>query len=395
MSGTFTDNAAITASGGAGTGGSAGSTGGGGGSGGSIYISAITFAGTSGSFAANGGIGGAVTGNTGGGGGGGKVSVRYVTDSSSFLASRTAAGVAAAAGSAAVGTLYTGSFYDAAGPAMTGAVTADSDNDGQIDQVVVTFDTDVSSGTVAGSDFSVAGYTVSSASRTASATVTIVLAESGAADTNATPTVTIVGVIEDASANVTSSGTQASTDGAAPVRLSQSYKDVVSVNGTVDRFDVVYSENITLDECDSADYVFAGADVGSIVLSSCAVSSTNLQLTVTGAASNDTLLTLTVEYVASGGTANSIHDAANNNSAAYAAQALSDGAAPFALSASYLDTGATPDGNVNRVDIVFTEPMTISYTAGDWAFTTPGSLNLVDGGGSASTATINLIRPLS
>ena len=361
-----------------------------GGAGGTVYIDTITYTSTTGTLSAIGGDGRNTT--VDGGGGGGRIAIFYITDTDGALAALVEATVAAGGVGGASNSGSTGSLYldqdTTPGPVMTAAVTADTDNDGQIDAIVVTLDKDATAGSVSGADFTATSFTVASASRTASAQITIVLTESGSGDTGATPTVTIVGSITDTLGHTTTSGTQASTDGAVPVRLSQSYKDVVSVNGTVDRFDIVYSESLTLDECDSADYTLSGADVGSIALGSCAVSTTTLQLTVTGATANDTELTLTIAYTASAGTANSIHDAANNNAATYTAVSLADAAAPYALSASYKDV-VLVNGTVDRVDVVFTETVTLSsYNASDWSFPGAGSLNLSDTGASASTATI-------
>ena len=111
---------------------------------------------------------------------------------------------------------------DDAGPCLASASTGDSDNDGKIDQVVVTTNEDVAGGTIAGADFTVTGYTVASASRTATSQVTIVLTEAGAVDSDAAPATSIGGSIDDGSANSSTSGSVTPTDGAAPVLLSVS-----------------------------------------------------------------------------------------------------------------------------------------------------------------------------
>lgn len=356
--GTFTHDGALSADGEAGQAATATyDNAAGGGSGGTIYLITTTFAGATGTFSSDGGAGGNLTNAGGGGGGGGRVTISRSSDSSSYLsglsaATVTVAGAAGGYGSSTAGSTGSFTINDTGGPEMTNASTADNDNDGQIDRIIVTLDEDVDGASVVGADFTVSSFTVSSASRTADSQITIIITESGSYDTSATPTVEIVGSIQNLSAQTTTSGTQVSVDGAAPIPYALSYTDFNN-DGQVDRFDATFSEDIAYDECESGDFTFGGADAGSIAVSSCAFSTTTLQLTVTGAPSNDTNLSITMAYTAANGIAGSVDDAAGNAIADITATVAADAAKPLALSSSYTDSNS--NGQVNRLDVLFTE----------------------------------------
>ncbi|MBT7716975.1 hypothetical protein HN699_01210, partial [Candidatus Uhrbacteria bacterium] len=185
-------------------------------SGGSVNIATGTLSGA-GTISADGG-----NGNTdySGGGGGGRVAVLY-SNASGFtlgnIVSVLGENSSGTPGNATDGTAGTVSLTDL-GPSISTAVTDDDDGDGQIDRIVLAMTEDVESATVAGADFTLSdSYTVASASRTADSQITIVVTEkSNDGDTEVVPTVTIAGSIDDTSANSTTSGSKASTDGAKP-----------------------------------------------------------------------------------------------------------------------------------------------------------------------------------
>lgn len=103
---------------------------------------------------------------------------------------------------------------------LSSAVTADNDGDGYLDRVVATFTKDLDGSTVAGADFSVAGYTVASASETSAGVVTIVLTEESTYDTGATPLISIAGSVSDTSGNTTTSSSVTADDSAVPMMVS-------------------------------------------------------------------------------------------------------------------------------------------------------------------------------
>ncbi|MBT3230604.1 Ig-like domain-containing protein [Candidatus Uhrbacteria bacterium] len=251
VSGSFTHNGSITADGGDGGVVDTGDKAAGGGSGGSIYVTAgsvIEGGGATGTFSADGGAGANDNVTDGGGGGGGRVRVGYGADADSLVAGLSAGGVAAggaATGTAVAGSTGTLSTADIYGPSISTAVTNDADADGQIDTIVLTLSEDVTGGTVAGADFTLSdSYTVASASRTADSQITIVVTEkSNDGDTEVVPTVTIAGSIDDTSANSTTSGSKASTDGAKPRISAIKYRDQ-DADGKIDVVTLNFSESL-------------------------------------------------------------------------------------------------------------------------------------------------------
>jgi putative cell wall-binding protein len=91
-------------------------------------------------------------------------------------------------------------------PAISTVTTADTDADGQIDHVLITYTENIQQSSVATGDYTVSGHTVSDYA-VAGKVVTLTISESGTNDTNATPDVTQIGAIADNSAqhNVLSS----------------------------------------------------------------------------------------------------------------------------------------------------------------------------------------------
>jgi hypothetical protein len=114
------------------------------------------------------------------------------------------------------------SFKDTIPAEIASATTADTDRNGQIDQLTVTMSEPVKAGSVQASDFSVEGYVVKDVVSVNGATVTLALQESGIADTGAKPKVKLVGSVEDLAGNAGYDSTIeiTSADGAAPVLLS-------------------------------------------------------------------------------------------------------------------------------------------------------------------------------
>ncbi|MEK9155520.1 MAG: fibronectin type III domain-containing protein, partial [Patescibacteria group bacterium] len=140
---------------------------------------------------------------------------------------------------------------------MASATTADTNTNGYLDSVVVTFSQDLDGSTIAGSDFAVSGYTISSASETAAGVVTIVLSEGPSVDTGATPLVTIVGSVSNASGNVTTSGALTPTDSALPILTSAVAQDI-DANGYIDRVVALFSEDLDGSTVSGSDITVAG-----------------------------------------------------------------------------------------------------------------------------------------
>jgi hypothetical protein len=251
----------------------------------------------------------------------------------------------------------------------------DTDFDGQVDGVVLTF-TENTTITYSDGDWSVVvndltGMDVSavaSGNGTSSITLTAT-ANAGitGVDTGSEPTIAYTnttGSIVDGSANERTTISAATfEDGAAPAALSQNYKDTNN-DGQVDRVDVTFSELLEQNECEASDFSFGSTDAGSIAVSSCAVSTNELRLSISNAPAQDTNLDITWSYDASNGTANSLDDSNGNGTGDQTGKTLADAAAPLLISSSPADS-ATGVANDADVVLTFTEPMdtgSVTYT---------------------------------
>jgi len=149
-----------------------------------------------------------------------------------------------------------------------------------------------------------------------------------------------------------SDGTDTEVDAASPVLVSQNYKDT-NGDGAINRLDLTFSEAIAEDEFEAGDYTLSGADTGSLVVASSAQATTDLRLTLTGGAANDTNITLSVAYDKDAGVTSSLDDAAGNAVADITASVLADAASPVPTAFAYKDVDL--DGAVDRIDVTFTE----------------------------------------
>ena len=259
---------------------------------------------------------------------------------------------------------------DAAAPAIIEAKTLDNDNDGQIDQILVTLSETIADGssTLNNTTFTVAGYTVSGTTTGTSPNdneVLISLTESGSADTDATPNVVLVAAkISDGTNALASNQTFSGTvDTALPVLLSASYKDINPIaepDGTVDRVDVIYSEDVSNSTFEAGDWTFPtnGANFSA---ASANFNGNTIEITVTGAAANTTVFgATTVLYTANAGIANSIKDVVStpNNALTSSATTLSDAARPIMVTAITKDSNI--DGSADQIVVTFSEPVDLS-----------------------------------
>ena len=147
------------------------------------------------------------------------------------------------------------------------------------------------------------------------------------------------------------------TDGAAPVLLSASYKDS-NGDGTVNRIDAVYSENITGSSFfESGDWTLP-TNSENLTVSSGAFSGSDVQITVGRASANTTALgTTTLKYTRTAGTANSMSDGINP-SVDSDVITISDAALPVIASAETGDVNN--DGTVDRLTLTFSEQVDLS-----------------------------------
>lgn len=135
---------------------------------------------------------------------------------------------------------------DKLAPVVTARETGDSDKDGKIDTLKVTFSEALYADSVAASDFEVEGHTIKGvkALDAAAGTVTLELQE-GIFNTDATPKVKVIGSVSDALGNASKAETvaTASTDKAAPVIVSATLpKGAYATSG--DTLVVTFSETV-------------------------------------------------------------------------------------------------------------------------------------------------------
>jgi trimeric autotransporter adhesin len=154
-----------------------------------------------------------------------------------------------------------------------GIVSVDSDANGQIDQIKLTFTEAIDENYLSATTFDVSGYTVVSAeldsTDTTNKTVLITVTEKSTPDTDATPNVTRVGTVKDVNGNEFTGLTtaSASVDQAGPVIVSAKYADVDGSSTVTagDTVEITFSENVKLigsaTLADLAnDFVLSGAD---------------------------------------------------------------------------------------------------------------------------------------
>lgn len=144
---------------------------------------------------------------------------------------------------------------DYAAPLMNTATTKDTNNNGKIDAVDVVFSEAIAADSASLSDFTVAGYpTITAIAGGGTATLTLTIAEGASPDTGVTPTVTLVGAVDD---NITPTATQprntlsgsvalTGIDGAKPVLMSTVLTNTGTVNqlNTGDNIAYTFSEAI-------------------------------------------------------------------------------------------------------------------------------------------------------
>jgi hypothetical protein len=168
---------------------------------------------------------------------------------------------------------YSASTIDGAKPAMIGAKTDDTlpagTPNGQIDTITIWFSEDIDGGALGASDFTINGYTpVGGAVEGPAGFVTLTIPESGTPDTDVTPLTAITsgGGVKDLPGNELLQGDPGysitPTDGAAPVAVKAEY--FTYTPGTVDRFRVYYSEDIST----TAHGSFGSITNGNVVLTS-------------------------------------------------------------------------------------------------------------------------------
>ncbi len=177
--------------------------------------------------------------------------------------------------------------------------------------------------------------------------------------TDYTLAVQVIGTVTDATPNTSSAEGSAtnSTDGAAPVAISASYKDVTSVNGAVDRVDVLFTETITLSSYNASDWSFPVTSELTLADTGASVSTSTLLLTVSADANETGHSTApTLRYTNNG---NRLSDGTNNTATFASDITVTDAAGPFLISSSPADADQGVQANA-AITLTFTEGINTS-----------------------------------
>ncbi|WP_192918580.1 PGF-pre-PGF domain-containing protein [Salinigranum salinum] len=307
--------------------------------------------------------------------GGSEPAVSYVSAGTGTVEDTASSPLEAVDGSSAT-------LADAAKPTITGIEIKDTAGDGNVDEVVLTFseyvDTDDGAAPAAadvgtltlpdGSTADLSSATFTDPAGTAS-TVTVSGITGQSTENTAVGSTDVSGDLSadwvDASAGtnalVSTLDDETVTDSAAPVETTATYKDT-SGDGTVDRIDVDHSEDVSASTAEVADYSLGGTDAGSVTVDSAAVSGSAVRIGVTTSLSSPSL---TLDYDANAGTADSITDG-TNAAGSFTDVSVTDDVVPELTAAETLDRDG--DGNVDAANLTFSEAvLDSSVTASDYS----------------------------
>ncbi len=280
---------------------------------------------------------------------------------------------------------------DGIAPVETAMTMQDTNANGKVDQVTVTFSEALAASTNT-AQWTLAnvpsGGTLSSVSTSGSVATLTISEGAGAQDTSVGSfTVALAknsAGIRDSSNNQSSFAATAPADGAKPVLVSMTMQDT-NANGKVDHVVAVFSE--TLASYTAANTPWTLANVPSAgTIASVAVTGTTATVTITegAGAANTAVGSFTVALATN---ANGIRDAANNLSS-FAATAPADGAAPVRTAMVMQDTNA--NGRVDHVAVTFSEPLAASTDTTSWTLA-----NVPSGGSLASVAVLGAVATLT
>jgi len=282
---------------------------------------------------------------------------------------------------------------DGSAPVRTAMVMQDTNANGRVDHIAVTFSealassTDTAPWTLANVP---SGGTLASVA-TSGAVATLTLTEGGGAQNTAVGSLTVALAtsatgIKDAASNLSSFTAAAPTDGAAPVLVSMTMQDT-NANGKVDHVAAVFSETLVSSTA-TAPWTLANTPSGGTLNTVATGGTTTATLTLTegGGAADTSVGSFTVALATN---AAGIRDTANNLSS-FAATAPADGAAPVRTAMVLQDTNA--NGKVDQVSVTFSETLAGSTDAAPWTLAnvpSGGTKGTVSTSGAVATVLIS------
>ena len=248
------------------------------------------------------------------------------------------------------------SITDGAGAVILSRVTKDTDDsagaagitDGTMDGILATFTESMDASTAVAGDFVITlndntALTSVYGDTTDDTTLFFGCSDCTPNDTSNLLKLQITGNIADlAGVDAVIEGASAvAIDGAAPAYVSSAYKDM-NTDGTIDRLDITFSETVTLNEWDDADWTITAGTVALTNETAGVAVGADVRLTLTGTVNvTGGAMAPTVAYTAAGGTSNSVNDG-TNNTGNISAQNITDGAAPIIISIA-TDTSSGAD----------------------------------------------------
>jgi PGF-CTERM protein len=250
---------------------------------------------------------------------------------------------------------------DGAGPLMESVGTQDTDSDGTVDWLVVSFTETVDSGTIQAGDFSSTTGTVDSVMVPLSADSVNLVVDGFPTDTSVTPDVTLAGdsITDDAGTpNSNPPQTLTAADSTPPTITGATTADADD-DGNIDRIDVTLSEPID-DGASTLDASAFSLSEGSVDgVASGTADDDAVELSVSGLSGTDATPDVTLA-------ADSIYDPVGNAiGSAQTFTGTTGGAAPVVETATTLDRDG--DGDVDAATLTFTGPVDDSTVApGDW-----------------------------
>lgn len=274
---------------------------------------------------------------------------------------------------------------DGAAPIITAAVTEDTNNDGYIDRITLTYYENVVSNnnwgfTYAGSSNTLTTSTVGAATNTVTLTFTN---SAGSYDTAETPDViynTFSGNIEDTNGVAAPSQTfSATTDGAAPIIISSSTGDSNN-DGYIDTITLTYSEDVN--RSNNSGFTYTGSTNTLTTSTVAGGASPTITLSYTNSAgSYDTENTPNVVYASA--SANIVDtSAATNGAPDQTFISTIDSALPAVVDVVRSYDGGT---KTNALSIIFSEPINWGgmTTNGSW-YASGSDTDLSDGFGTGA-----------
>lgn len=261
------------------------------------------------------------------------------------------------------------STMDGVAPALLSAATRDTDGNGRIDGTMLRFSEPVLHGAEDGASFSLPVHQVTSAGAADGAEISLSLAEAGAADSGATPTVTYkrdgVADVADGAGNLTPDTAVAAADGAAPVLLSARTGDVDD-DGRIDRVDTTWSESLVHSDDASSPFALATSDFA--VRRIRAASDATLAIDLVEPSAHDTGSAPAITYDGS----SPLRDAAGLEPARQTWTGLTADALPPRLVSATTGDG-DGDGSLDAITTRFSEPVVHARETTQSSFTAAGT----------------------